>query len=191
MDKENLKIGLLGVIALTLIVNTYYVASSKKVYSPPVANNEASSKAVSDMPVTNSNNTPNTAVNTINSTPVNNTNNAAANNTTANNGKSTSISFARYEHNYGNVAPESTNKTSFVFTNTGKEPLIISNATGSCGCTVPNFPKEPIMPGKTGKIDVEFKPSAGQVGQQEKTVTVTANTEPAQTILKIKANVGN
>lgn len=181
MNKENIKIGLLGVIALTLIVNTYFASKSRKSYSPP-AQTEESSKASTDMPASGQAATPAVAPATIN-------NNAPQTNPAVTNGKSTSMSFARYEHNYGNVAPESTNKTSFVFTNTGKEPLIISGATGSCGCTVPNYPKEPILPGKTGKIDVEFKPSKGQTGVQEKTVTVTANTEPAQTILKIKADV--
>lgn len=180
MNKENIKIGLLGLIALTLIVNTYFVSKSRKTYSAP-ATTEETSKATSEMPAEGGSSTsPTVAPATINNSQPT---------TPATNGKSTSVSFARYEHNYGTVAPESTNKTSFVFTNTGKEPLIISNATGSCGCTVPNYPKEPIMPGKTGKIDVEFKPSKGQTGVQEKTVTVTANTEPAQTILKIKADV--
>jgi hypothetical protein len=180
MNKENIKIGLLGVIALTLVINTYFAAKGKKVYSTPTSTEETS-KATSEMPVNGNTSTPTVAPATINTNP---TPNAAANN-----GKATSVSFAKYEHDYGTVVQESANKTSFVFTNTGKEPLIISSATGSCGCTVPNYPKDPIMPGKTGKIDVEFKPSKGQTGVQEKTVTVTANTEPAQTILKIKANV--
>ncbi len=180
MNKENIKIGLLGVIALTLVINTYYAAKGKKVYSAPTATEETS-KATSEMPATGNTVTPNVAPTTINTNPTNTP--------PVTNAKATSISFAKFEHNYGTVAQESTNKTSFVFTNTGKEPLIITNAAGSCGCTVPNYPKEPIMPGKTGKIDVEFKPSKGQTGNQEKTVTVTANTEPAQTILKIKADV--
>ncbi len=184
MDKENLKIGLLGVIALTLMINTYFVATSKKTITATAPTEDVgSSKAASDMPVTNTNTSPTTPTSTINSNPVNNAT------PTNPNQKSTAISFAKFEHDYGQVAPESANRYAFVFTNTGKEPLIISGATGSCGCTVPNYPKEPIMPGKTGKIDVEFKPSATQLGPQEKTVTVTANTDPAQTILKIKANV--
>lgn len=183
MDKENIKIGLLGVIALTLVINTYFAATSKKSYSAPTST-ESSSAAASDMPVNSASVSPTTP--TVNPTvnPVTNPNTP-----TNPNQKNTAISFAKFEHNYGTVAPESANKYEFVFTNTGKEPLIISSATGSCGCTVPNYPKEPIMPGKTGKIDVEFKPSKTQLGPQEKTVTVTANTDPAQTILKIKADV--
>ena len=85
---------------------------------------------------------------------------------------------------------DSSSRCEFVFTNTGEEPLIISKAKGSCGCTVPNWPKEPILPGKSGKIDVVFRPSKGQAGsKQTKTVTVSANTSPENTILKITAFV--
>lgn len=104
-------------------------------------------------------------------------------------GPLTGIKFAKEVHSFGTVEEESENMYSFSFTNTGKEPLIIQDAKGSCGCTVPNYPKQPIMPGKTGTIDVKFTPYKGQVGPAEKTVTVTANTEPATTIVKIQANV--
>ena len=77
---------------------------------------------------------------------------------------------------------------SFEFTNTGDEPLIISNAKGSCGCTVPEWPKEPIAPGETGEIAVEYKP-AGQSGVQTKYVTITANTSPATTQLTITGDI--
>jgi hypothetical protein len=66
--------------------------------------------------------------------------------------------------------------------------LIIENAQGSCGCTVPSYPKEPVAPGATGEILVKFN-SAGKSNAQQKTVTLTANTEPIQTILTIKAFV--
>lgn len=100
----------------------------------------------------------------------------------------TTVSFANYEHDFGNIKQDSENKYVFSFTNTGKEPLLIENAQGSCGCTVPNYPKEPIAPGATGQIEVVYKPGK-QENQQNKTVTVTANTEPKQTTLRIKANV--
>ncbi|MFP5471524.1 MAG: DUF1573 domain-containing protein [Bacteroidia bacterium] len=100
----------------------------------------------------------------------------------------TSLAFAQELHDFGDIKQETTNKHVFEFTNTGVEPLVIENATGSCGCTVPNYPKEPIMPGQKGVIEVEYKPGQ-QEGPQQKTVTVTANTEPRQTLLKIKANV--
>jgi hypothetical protein len=100
----------------------------------------------------------------------------------------TAVKFAKDEHDFGKVMSTSENTYKFAFTNTGTEPLIIENAQGSCGCTVPEYPKAPIPPGGTGEIKVVYKPN-GQSGAQQKTVTVTANTEPNQTILRIKADV--
>ncbi len=100
----------------------------------------------------------------------------------------TTMAFANSAHDFGTVKQDSENKYVFTFTNTGKEPLLIESATGSCGCTVPEYPKEPIAPGATGQIKVEYKPGK-QEGQQTKTVTVVANTEPKQTQLTIKAMV--
>ncbi|RZL37921.1 MAG: DUF1573 domain-containing protein [Pedobacter sp.] len=65
----------------------------------------------------------------------------------------------------------------FKFKNTGKSPLIISNATATCGCTVPEIPKEPILPGKEGVIKVVFN-STGKEGMQDKVVTITSNANP-------------
>lgn len=102
----------------------------------------------------------------------------------------TKIKFTKDLHEFGNVDVNSENKYSFSFINSGNEPLKISNAKGSCGCTVPNWPKEPILPGKSGEIEVIFKPSKGQAGsKQTKTVTVIGNTSPENTILKITAFV--
>ena len=102
----------------------------------------------------------------------------------------TNIKFATDLHKFGNVDVNSENKYSFTFKNSGSEPLKISNAKGSCGCTVPNWPKEPILPGKSSEIEVVFRPSKGQAGsKQTKTVTVSANTSPENTILKITAFV--
>ena len=107
-----------------------------------------------------------------------------------NSGPTTSMVFNDDVHDFGSVDIETENKYSFVFINEGKEPLEISNAKGSCGCTVPNWPREPIMPGQSGKIDVVYRPNKGQAGKaQNKTVSVTANTEPAITVLNIKASV--
>lgn len=105
-----------------------------------------------------------------------------------NTGPKTSIQFGEMDHDFGDIDQNTQNPKTFTFTNTGSEPLIISDAKGSCGCTVPNYPKEPIMPGETGNIDVVYSPGK-QVNQQTKTVTITANTEPATTVLRIKANV--
>ena len=102
----------------------------------------------------------------------------------------TSIKFNKDSHDFGNIEQDTENKYSFTFTNTGNEPLKIKNAKVSCGCTVPYYPKEAIMPGKTGQIDVVYKP-AKQKGNQSKTVTVSANTNPENTILRISANVNS
>lgn len=99
------------------------------------------------------------------------------------------ISFNEETFDFGNIKQNSTdNKHVFKFTNKGSNPLIISNAKGSCGCTVPQFPKEPIPPGETGEIVVEYKPGK-QKGNQRKTVTVTANTDPPDTRIAISAIV--
>lgn len=76
----------------------------------------------------------------------------------------------------------------FQFTNNGRNPLIINNATGSCGCTAPDFPREPIPPGGNGFITVQFN-SAGREGHQEKAVYISANTARASHVLHIKGMV--
>ncbi|MFM7105325.1 MAG: DUF1573 domain-containing protein, partial [Flavobacteriales bacterium] len=76
----------------------------------------------------------------------------------------------------------------FKVTNTGNEPLIIEEAHGSCGCTVPDYPKDAIAAGETKDIKVKFN-SAGKQGPNTKTVTITANTEPLQSVISIKADV--
>jgi len=103
-------------------------------------------------------------------------------------GPTTSIQFAEMEHDFGSIDQDTKNTKVFTFTNTGNEPLIISDAKGSCGCTVPNYPRNPIAPGETGEIEVVYSPGK-QVNQQTKTVSITANTEPATTVLRVKANV--
>lgn len=76
----------------------------------------------------------------------------------------------------------------FRFTNNGKKPLIISNAAGSCGCTVADFPKEPLAPGSSEVIKVRFS-SAGKHGHQEKSVSVTTNSNRGIHALYIKGEV--
>ncbi len=100
----------------------------------------------------------------------------------------TVMTFNEMEHDYGDINQDTENEHVFAFTNTGKEPLVISNAVGSCGCTVPEWPKEPIAPGESGDIKVVFKPGKKE-GAQTKNVTITANTDPKITKLVIKANV--
>ncbi len=103
-------------------------------------------------------------------------------------GPTTVISFTETEFNFGKVKAGEKVEHEYTFKNTGKEPLVISNAKGSCGCTVPEWPKEPIAPGGTGKIRVNFD-SKGKSGPQTKQVTITANTDPVQSIIYIKGEV--
>ncbi len=105
-------------------------------------------------------------------------------------GERTTIEYFETTHNFGNVFYPSENLYTFKFKNTGKEPLIIESATASCGCTVPNKPEEPILPGEVGELDVIFRPKQGQVGQMvTKKITVKANTVPNETYLEISGNV--
>ena len=96
--------------------------------------------------------------------------------------------FEETEHQFGKINQGEKVSHTFIFKNTGDAPLIINNASGSCGCTVPRYPTEPILPGEKGVIDVSYKPGS-QKATQNKTVTITANTNPPQTVLKIKAFV--
>lgn len=103
-------------------------------------------------------------------------------------GPTTSMVFDTYEHDFGTLDEGESVTHIFSFTNTGSEPLLLDNCKGSCGCTVPQCPKEPIAPGAKGEIEVKFN-SKGKKNAQTKTVTINANTDPGQTILKIKAFV--
>lgn len=100
----------------------------------------------------------------------------------------TEIKFDKLVHDFGKINEGEPAKTVFKFINTGKNPLVISSAIGSCGCTVPNWPKAAIEPGKTGEITVEFD-SNKKSGEQVKTVTVKANTTPPSVELTIKSTV--
>ncbi len=73
------------------------------------------------------------------------------------------------------------------FTNTGTEPLVISGAKGSCGCTVPNWPKEPIMPGETSQIEIRY--DTKRVGSINKTVTVTSNDPAGKHIIRVTGTI--
>lgn len=91
---------------------------------------------------------------------------------------------------YGTVNKEDDNGIrSFEFTNTGNEPLVISNVLSTCGCTVPSKPTEPILPGKTGKIEVKYNMHTGPI---RKTITVESNAvnvQEGRVAIKIKGEV--
>jgi hypothetical protein len=88
---------------------------------------------------------------------------------------------------YGTIEKGADPVRHFKFTNTGNEPLIIKSAKGSCGCTVPTYPQEPIMPGESANIDVRY--DTQRVGNFNKTVTLTTNETPDTHTLTIKGEV--
>ena len=91
------------------------------------------------------------------------------------------------EVDYGEIEQESDPYRLFAFTNTGNAPLIIKHAKGSCGCTVPTYPKEPIMPGESGEIKVRY--DTKRLGKFTKTVTLTTNENIEKRVLRIKGDV--
>jgi hypothetical protein len=97
------------------------------------------------------------------------------------------IRFEKEVHDYGTISQGADGGTEFVFTNAGKEPLVITNATGSCGCTVPEWPKEPLAPGKKASIKVMY--DTKRIGNFQKTVTVTSNGSAEPVVLTIKGLV--
>ena len=91
------------------------------------------------------------------------------------------------EVDYGTIQQNAEPYRQFQFTNTGDAPLIISNAKGSCGCTVPEWPKEPIQPGESNVIKVRY--ATNRIGKFSKTVTLTTNDAEGQHVLRIKGEV--
>ena len=98
------------------------------------------------------------------------------------------IKFDETIHDFGKISQGERVKTSFLFNNVGKSNLIISNVSTTCGCTIADYPKDPIAPGKGGKIEVEFN-SEGKSGNVERKITVVSNCEPNATSLTIKSLV--
>jgi hypothetical protein len=103
-------------------------------------------------------------------------------------GKFSIVKLDKEVHDFGTINEGDKVATEFLVTNAGEVDLIISDAKGSCGCTVPQPPKDPIKPGASAPIQVSFD-SNGKPGAQEKTVTLTTNTENGHETFKIKANV--
>ena len=103
-------------------------------------------------------------------------------------GKAPVMTFEKTEHDFGTITQGDKPSYSFTFKNTGASDLVISNAVGSCGCTVPDYPKQPVKPGESGKIKVSFN-SSGKNGRQQKTVTITTNTAAGKELLTIRTNI--
>lgn len=99
-----------------------------------------------------------------------------------------SFKFAEETHDFGEVPEGPLAETDFEFKNTGKEPITIQEAHGSCGCTVPKWPQEPIMPGKKGVIHVAYT-TKGRPGPINKMVTINSNAQQSPMVLHIKGNV--
>jgi len=98
------------------------------------------------------------------------------------------MTFEVEEYNFNTIKQGESVTRDFSFTNTGKEDIIITNAQGSCGCTVPIWPKEPIKKGAKGVIKVTFN-SAGKMGLQDKTVTITSNAKNSPRVIHLKGTV--
>lgn len=98
------------------------------------------------------------------------------------------MTFLETEFDFGEVKEGEVVEHVFHFTNNGKVPLIISDARSTCGCTVPEWSKEPIPPGEKSEIRVHFN-STNKSGQQNKPITITANTYPAETVVHLKGLV--
>lgn len=95
--------------------------------------------------------------------------------------------FERDVIDYGEIEKNSDGVRKFKFTNVGNEPLVIKNADGSCGCTVPTYPKKPIKPGESSAIEVEY--ATNRVGSFSKSVTLTTNGKPSRKVLRIRGEV--
>lgn len=98
------------------------------------------------------------------------------------------VEFEKEVHDYGTMKQHGDGTCEFKFTNTGSEPLIISNAKGSCGCTVPSWPREPIKPGESEVIKVKY--DTKRVGPINKSVTITSNAVNSPTkVIRIKGTI--
>lgn len=105
-----------------------------------------------------------------------------------NSDKQAVITFDKTEHDFGTLLQGEVVTYSFHFTNTGNVPLLISDVKTSCGCTIADFPRDPIAPGKDGFIKATYD-SKGHNGFQSRAITVSSNTMPAQNVLRMKGNV--
>jgi hypothetical protein len=97
------------------------------------------------------------------------------------------IAFDKVEHDFGNIAFASDGTFVFTFTNKTKDAIVLSNVSASCGCTTPQWTKEPVKPGESGEVRVKYNTNA--VGQFNKTVMVYSSAQPSPVVLRIKGNV--
>lgn len=98
------------------------------------------------------------------------------------------LTLSKTEYNFGSIKQGDVTSYTLEFKNTGKSPLIISNIITPCGCTSPSWPKEPINPGKSGKIEIKFN-SAGKMGEQTKVLTIQSNNKEGDTSFTLKGKV--
>lgn len=97
------------------------------------------------------------------------------------------ISFDKTSHDYGTIYEKANGNVNFIYTNKGKEPLIISHVKSSCGCTIPKWSRQPLMPGETDTIKVHY--DTKRIGTFHKSITITSNATTPTVILKIKGKV--
>jgi hypothetical protein len=98
-----------------------------------------------------------------------------------------SITFDKLIHDYGTIEQGSDGGAVFTFTNKGTKPLVLSNVRAACGCTVPEWPREPIAPGKTGEIKVKYNTNIA--GNFNKTITVNSNAANSAVVLRVRGSV--
>jgi len=98
------------------------------------------------------------------------------------------ITFEQEEFDFGTIQQGDKVSRTFHFTNTGGVPLKLESVRASCGCTTPEWPKDPIMPGQSSKIEVVFN-SAGKLGSQKKSITVRSNANPSIKVVYLKGKV--
>ncbi|SFT04700.1 DUF1573 domain-containing protein [Sphingobacterium wenxiniae] len=109
----------------------------------------------------------------------------ATENTNATKGK---VEFEETVFDFGQIKEGEVVERTYVFTNTGEAPVILSQVSASCGCTTPSYTQTPVLPGKTGEIKVSFD-SNGQAGKQQKIVTVVSNAENGVTTVQLRGEV--
>ena len=183
-NKENLVLGGMAVMALWLSILTYTVYFSNSASASTLAATKALSTTTATAPNAATAINPTTGQPAIKPTNTN----TQPQQPEVDPATAANVVFAENEFDFGTLEEGEKVEHVFKFENTSANPLTISNARGSCGCTVPEWPREPIAPGESGEIKVKFD-SKGKKGKQNKTVTITANTIPGNTILTIMSDV--